>query len=86
MSHQNDARYRRVSDDEISQLLEEKFKLVYSQRLAKKVYVLKEWVDKPVFDRHKKLFGYTDIGWTVKYPKQLIRVLIREGIWQSSTL
>jgi hypothetical protein len=81
MDNDVDARYRKISEEEISVLLEEKFKLVYSQRLAKKVYVLKEWVDKPAFDRHKKLFGYTDIGWTVKYPKQLIRVLLKEGIW-----
>jgi hypothetical protein len=82
MDLKTDPRYRQIENEEIESLLDKKFKLVYSHRLAKKVYVLKEWVDKPVFDRHRKLFGYTDIGWTVKYPKQLVRILLKEGTWK----
>ena len=69
------------SEEEIITLMDKKYKLVYSERLGRKVYVLREWIDKSVFKRHKKLFGYTDIGWTIKYPKQLIRVLVQEEIW-----
>ena len=70
-----------LTQDELDNLIEEKYKLVYSERLGRKVYTLAEWVDKEVFKRHKKLFGYTDIGWTVKHPKQLIRALVKEGVW-----
>ena len=72
----------RVSIEEMDRLIENKYRLVYSERLGRKVYVLKNWVDKAIFKRHKKLFGYTDIGWTVKHPKQLIRVLVTETIWE----
>ncbi|MHA2248763.1 MAG: hypothetical protein ACXAD7_00305 [Candidatus Kariarchaeaceae archaeon] len=70
-----------LTQDELDYLLEEKYNLVYSERLGRKVYTLDEWVDKDIFKRHKKLFGYTDIGWTVKHPKQLIRALVKEGVW-----
>lgn len=70
-----------LTEEQITSLIEKKYKLVYSERLGRKVYVLNEWVEKPVFKRHKKLFGYTDIGWTVKHPKQLIRALVEEGVW-----
>ncbi|MCY3411257.1 MAG: hypothetical protein INQ03_06410 [Candidatus Heimdallarchaeota archaeon] len=73
-----------LSLDELEEIMKRKYKMVYSERLGRKVYVLKKWVDKPVFKRHKKLFGYTDIGWTVKHPKQLIRVLLIEGIWDKT--
>ncbi|MCE7735210.1 MAG: hypothetical protein GPJ54_10055 [Candidatus Heimdallarchaeota archaeon] len=43
---------------------------------------MRSWVEKSVFKRHKTLFGYTDIGWTVKHPKQLIRALIIEEVWK----
>ena len=46
---------------------------------------LKDWIDKATFKRHKKLFGYTDIGWTIKHPKQLVRVLVAEGVWNLET-
>jgi hypothetical protein len=71
-----------LSANEIDYLLEKKYKMVYSERLGRKVYSLIEWVEKPIFKRHKKLFGYTDVGWTVKHPKQLIRALVKEGVWQ----
>jgi len=70
-----------ITDTVIQQLLDKKYKMVYSERLGRKVYVLIDWVEKDVFNRHKKLFGYTDVGFTVKYPKQLIRALLIEGIW-----
>ena len=68
-------------DEEISKLISLKLKLVFSERLGRKVFVLKDWIDKSTFKRHKKLFGYTDIGWTIKHPKQLVRALVAEGIW-----
>lgn len=71
-----------LTEKEIEYYLEKKYRKVYSERLSRKVYTLIEWVNKDVFKRHKKLFGYTDIGWTVKHPKQLIRTMIREGIWE----
>lgn len=67
--------------DQIDLLMEEKFRKTYSDRLGKDVYVLIEWLEKLIFKKHKKLFGYTDIGWTVKEPKKLIRELIKEGVW-----
>ena len=70
-----------LSMSEIEFLVNQNYKMVYSERLGRKVYQLIDWVDKSVFKRHKKLFGFTDIGWTVKHPKQLIRALISEGIW-----
>ena len=71
-----------LSANEIDYLLGKKYKEVYSERLGRKVYTLMEWVEKEVFKRHKKLFGFTDIGWTVKHPKQLIRALMKEGVWE----
>lgn len=70
-----------LNNAEIEYLVKQNYKMVYSERLGRNVFQLKDWVDKSVFKRHKKLFGYTDIGWTVKHPKQLIRALISEGIW-----
>ena len=52
----------KLSNDLMEKIIEEKYRQVYSDRLGRKVYVLKSWVSKPVFKRHKKLFGYTDIG------------------------
>ncbi|OLS24965.1 MAG: hypothetical protein HeimC2_20200 [Candidatus Heimdallarchaeota archaeon LC_2] len=75
-----------ISDSIVEQLMHSKYKLVFSEKLERKVYTLFEWVDKSIFKKHKKLFGYTDIGWTVKHPKQLIRVLISEGIWSCNDL
>lgn len=68
-------------DEEINKIISLKLKLVFSERLGRKVYVLKDWIDKATFKRHKKLFGYTDIGWTIKHPKQLVRALVAEGVW-----
>ena len=70
-----------VSDSIEEQLMKTKYRLVFSEELERKVYTLFEWVDKSIFKKYKKLFGYTDIGWTVKHPKQLIRALVSEGIW-----
>ena len=70
-----------VSDSIVEQLMQTKYRLVFSEELERKVYTLFEWIDKSIFKKYKKLFGYTDIGWTVKHPKQLIRALISEGIW-----
>ena len=70
-----------VSDSIVEQLMQTKYRLVFSEELDRKVYTLFEWIDKSIFKKYKKLFGYTDIGWTVKHPKQLIRALISEGIW-----
>ncbi|MCE7733275.1 MAG: hypothetical protein GPJ54_00260, partial [Candidatus Heimdallarchaeota archaeon] len=28
---------------------------------------------------------YTDIGWTVKHPKKLIRALVAEGVWNEGS-
>jgi hypothetical protein len=70
-----------MSDEEINQIISLKLKLVFSERLGRKVFVLKDWIDKSLFKRHKKLFGYTDIGWTIKHPKQLVRALVAEGTW-----
>ena len=70
-----------MSDEEINKIISLKLKLVFSERLGRKVFVMKDWIDKPIFKRHKKLFGYTDIGWTIKHPKQLVRALVAEGIW-----
>lgn len=76
-------RYRHVPHEVITKVVEEKFKRQYSEKLGKKVYVLKKWLDKDIFERHKDLFGYTDIGWTVKAPRHLARVLLLEEIWES---
>ena len=70
-----------ISDEDIERLIEEKYKSVFSEKLDRKVYTLIDWIDIEVFKKHKKLFGYTDIGWTVKHPKQLIRALVADGIW-----
>ncbi|MCE7734254.1 MAG: hypothetical protein GPJ54_05195 [Candidatus Heimdallarchaeota archaeon] len=70
-----------LSDEDIERLIEQKYKTVFSEKLDRKVYTLIDWIDKEVFKQHKKLFGYTDIGWTVKHPKQLIRALVEAGIW-----
>ena len=70
-----------VSDSTVEQLMKTKYRLVFSEELERKVYTLFEWVDKSIFKKYKKLFGYTDIGWTVKHPKQLIRAHVSEGIW-----
>lgn len=70
---------------DLQSLLEKKYKVVYSERLDRDVYTLVDWVDKSVFKRYKKLFGYTDIGWTVKHPKKLARALLTDGIWNLST-
>jgi len=70
-----------IPDEDIERFIEDKYKLIYSEKLDRKVYTLIDWIDKDVFKKHKKLFGYTDIGWTVKHPKQLIRALVSEGIW-----
>ncbi len=64
-------------------LMKCKYRLIFSEKLERKVYTLIEWIDKPLFKKYKKLFGYTDIGWTVKHPKQLIRALISDGIWSA---
>lgn len=80
MSDQNEI--NKLSEEEIEQLMQAKYKLIFSEKLGRKVYTLIDWIDKPIFKRHKKLFGYTDIGWTVKHPKQLIRVLVAEGVWK----
>lgn len=66
---------------DMERLMEEKYREVYSEELGRYVFVIRSWVEKPVFKRYKSLFGYTDIGWTVKHPKQLIRALVEEGIW-----
>lgn len=66
---------------DLERMMEKKFKVVYSERLEKDVHVIKIWIDEPVFKRHKKLFGYTDIGWTVKHPEDLIKALVEEGVW-----
>jgi len=76
-----DINYDPVPDELISRLVEEKFKLEYSPKLGRKVYVLKTWLDKSTFERHKHLFGYLDIGWTVKYPRHLTRIMVIEGNW-----
>lgn len=78
----SDASDRAYSEEEIEFLLSTKFKIVYSQKLDRNVYTLIEWVEKSVFKKYKKLFGYTDIGWTVKHPKQLSRALLSENIWK----
>lgn len=70
-----------ISDEDIERLIHEKYKSVFSEKLDRKVYTLVDWIDKEIFKKHKKLFGYTDIGWTVKHPKHLIRALIEEGVW-----
>lgn len=70
-----------MDETELTRMMEEKFKIVYSERLGKNVHVIKTWVEEPVFKRHKKLFGYTDIGWTVRHPQDLIKALVEEGIW-----
>ena len=70
-----------ISDEDMERLILVKYKSVYSEKLDRKVYTLIDWIDKEVFKKYKKLFGYTDIGWTVKHPKQLIRALIADGIW-----
>lgn len=46
---------------------------------------IKIWIDEPVFKRRKKFFGYTDIGWTVKHPEDLIKALVEEGVWSIET-
>lgn len=79
MSDQNDN--HTLSEEDLNRLIEEKYKLVFSEKLERKVYTLVDWIDKSTFKKYKKLFGYTDIGWTVKHPKQLIRALVEEGIW-----
>ena len=82
MMDQPPERYRPVPPEIITKVVDEKFKLEYSAKLGKKVYVLKQWLEKGQFERHKRLFGHTDIGWTVKYPRHLARVLLIEGIWK----
>ncbi|MHA2033526.1 MAG: hypothetical protein ACW99Q_29505 [Candidatus Kariarchaeaceae archaeon] len=72
-----------LTEEDMERLIEEKYKLVFSEKLGRKVYTLIDWIEKPVFKRYKKLFGYTDIGWTVKHPKQLIRALVSEGLWHT---
>ena len=76
-------KYRPVPDEIISQMVEEKFKRQYSPQLGRRVFVLKKWLDKPLFEKYKHLFGHLDIGWTVKYPRHLARVLITEKVWES---
>ena len=76
-----DRRYKPVADSIISDLVTQYFTMEYSPKLGKKVYVLKTWVDKAIFERYRRLFGHTDIGWTVKHPRHLARVLYIEGIW-----
>lgn len=70
-----------ISEEDVERLIEEKYKSVFSEKLDRKVYTLVDWIDKEIFKKYKKLFGYTDIGWTVKHPKQLIRALVNEGVW-----
>jgi hypothetical protein len=71
----------KISEEDMERLINEKYKLIFSEKLGRKVYTLIDWIEKPVFKKYKKLFGYTDIGWTVKHPKQLIRALVAEGVW-----
>ena len=66
---------------DIERMMDEKYRKVYSEELGRYVFVIRSWVEKSVFKRHKTLFGYTDIGWTVKHPKQLIRALVTEEVW-----
>jgi len=77
-------RYQPVPDAVIEHLVETKFKEEYSSKLGRKVFVLRQWLDKELFEQHKDLFGHTDIGWTVKYPRHLARVLVIEGIWDAT--
>ena len=65
-------------------ILDSKYKYVYSTLLSKRVYVLNTLLPKTLFKKHKKLFGYSDIGWTVKDPKKLTTTLLEEGIWDLS--
>ncbi|MHA2501495.1 MAG: hypothetical protein ACXAE3_01300 [Candidatus Kariarchaeaceae archaeon] len=71
-----------VPKEVINELVELKFNRQYSKKLGKKLYVLKESISKQDFDNHRWMFGHTDIGWTVKYPHHLSRVLYIEGVWQ----
>lgn len=83
---QNNQEYLKldVPEEVIDELLNEQYTLVFSEKLQKKVYVLKVWIEKPLFKKYKKLFGYTDIGWTVKHPRNLTKALIYEGIFKVS--
>ncbi|MHA2097109.1 MAG: hypothetical protein ACW99A_00375 [Candidatus Kariarchaeaceae archaeon] len=74
----------KISEEDMERLIDEKYKLIFSETLGRKVYTLIDWIDKSVFKKYKKLFGYTDIGWTVKHPKQLIRALVAEGVWDTN--
>ena len=77
---------KEVPDSIVEQIMNTKYRLVFSEKLDRKVYTLIDWIDKSTFKRYKKLFGYTDVGWTVKHPKRLIRELITEGIWSSTDI
>lgn len=74
--------YDPVPRELIEQLVELKFKKQYSAKIGRRVYVLLQPLDKDLFEIHKWMFGHTDIGWTVKYPHHLARVLYKEGIWK----
>lgn len=75
-----DSSHIQLIDINMKRLLEEKFRLVYSERVGTEVYVLIDWLEKSIFKKYKNLYRYTDIGWIVRHPKQLIRSLIRDGI------
>ena len=73
-----------MSSLQMKAILDSKYKYVYSTLLRKRVYVLNTLLSKALFKKHKKLFGYSDIGWTVKDPKKLTITLLEEGIWDLS--
>ena len=75
-----------ADEDQLKQLVKMKYRKVFSIRLDKYVYVLRNWVDRSVFKGNKKLFGYTDIGWTVKHPLELTKIMLELGHWDLAEL
>ncbi|MFV2014865.1 MAG: hypothetical protein ACC656_05535 [Candidatus Heimdallarchaeota archaeon] len=40
-----------ISDEDMERLIEEKYKLVYSEKLDRKVFTLIDWIDKITFKK-----------------------------------
>ncbi|MDH5404408.1 MAG: hypothetical protein OEY49_18050, partial [Candidatus Heimdallarchaeota archaeon] len=62
ITEKNDETNEDIPIEEMERIMELKYRRVYSERLARKVYVLIDWIEKPLFKKYKRLFGYTDIG------------------------
>ncbi len=72
-----------MKEEHLKSIMNQRYKKIYSERLDKYVYVLRGWVPKDTFKKYKQLFGYCDVGWTVKHPKTLIKLLIEDQLWDN---